>query len=380
MSFAKEKSTQMLLVLANGVVFKGRGFGYNGKALGELCFNTSMSGYQEILSDPSYRKQIITFTYPMIGNYGITDEVSQAPSIQASGMIVKELVEHPSNHTSQKNLDTYLKEFQISGLQGIDTRRLVMILRKEGAQNGGLFPADTFSHEMLEEVQALPSMTGLDLASEAGTTFIYKYTNPKTTSKQKYKLAVLDFGIKKSILDLLYIQGFEITVFPPTSTYKQILEQNHGKSFDAYFLSNGPGDPSALLIAINTIKEIMQTKKPIFGICLGHQLLALALGYSSYKLKFGHRGGNQPVAQVSHLNKVEITSQNHGFAISKPANFSQSEPLFISHIHLNDNTISGFKSKETPWMSVQYHPEASPGPHDSRYLFQEFYELLEKFS
>ena len=403
----------MLLVLENGKFFKGQNFGYNGKAFGEICFNTSMSGYQEIITDPSYKNQIITFTYPMIGNYGVNEKVEQSNEIQAKGIIVKEYVSFPKNFTtqnnninlqnrnftsqnnnlnnrnftSQKNLGDYLNDFKIPGLQNIDTRSLVMILRKEGAQNAGLFPEKDFKKEMLDEVRELPSMIGQDLVKIAGTKKIYIFKSDNTTLKSNInlektnseqiinsnkfypKLAVIDFGIKKSILDLLYEEGFEITVFPPTTTFDEIKSDN----FDAFFLSNGPGDPSALDYAIILVKSLIKTNKPIFGICLGHQLLGLALGYESYKLKFGHRGGNQPVKQLFGNKKVEITAQNHGFAIKENSNQSLSN----SHIHLNDKSISGFISKDKPIMSVQYHPEASPGPHDSRYLFKDFFKMVE---
>ncbi len=342
-----------------------------------------MTGYQEIITDPSYRQQLIAFSYPMIGNYGIHYEESESEKIQAAAIIVKEYVAWPSNFNSQATLDEFLAKEKVPGIQGIDTRHLILTLRQEGAQNAGIFPGDRCTPAMLEEVRALPSMEGLDLASQAGTSQVYAFGDQEAS---KFRLAVFDFGIKTSILSLLAENGFAITVFPARTSFEQVVQQN----FDCYFLSNGPGDPAALSYAIELAKQLIAQGKPIFGICLGHQLIALAQGYQRFKLKFGHRGANQPVRQEAPTNQkkvqegtqeqglrpVEITSQNHGFAITQ---LQRSQKMKLTHINLNDKTVEGFCNQEDTLMCVQYHPEASPGPHDSRYLFQSFYQMVDRF-
>ena len=369
-----------LLVLANGTVFQGYSFGSNRKALGELCFNTSMTGYQEILSDPSYRQQIITFSYPMIGNYGVNPEESESEKIQAAAIIVKEYVPHYSNFNAKQSLAEFLKEHNTPALEAIDTRRLILMLRTEGAQNGAIFPEEEFHPSMLEEVRSLESMEGLDLASKAGTQHMYEFGEQR---EKAFRVAVIDFGVKQSILRLLEENAFAVTVFPARTSFAELKAHN----FDCYFLSNGPGDPAALGYAIETVRALLKEGKPIFGICLGHQLLGLARGYKRFKLKFGHRGANQPVQQKDR-GRVEITSQNHGFAIEaadpkesqKVQKKNETPSLLVSHMNLNDNTVEGFISEEDFLLSVQYHPEASPGPHDSRYLFQVFFEMLKRYS
>ena len=378
-SLLTKSQAKALLVLANGMVFKGKSFGAPNKSLGEICFNTSMTGYQEILTDPSYKQQIITFSYPLIGNYGVNPLEMESEKIQAAGIIVKEYVPYHSNFSSTQNLSDFLLEHNIPGIEDIDTRRLILIIRNEGAQNAGIFHNDNYHPKMLEEVQSLPSMKGLDLASEAGTKKIYEYRKHK---KKLFRLAVMDFGIKRSILDLLEKNGFALTVFPAKTKFSQIKESD----FDCYFLSNGPGDPAALNYAIPNIQAMLAEKKPIFGICLGHQLLGLALGYSRYKLKFGHRGANHPVRAQNKKN-IEITSQNHGFAIHTDDDNTMQDNtkkrlaslVKATHLNLNDNTNEGFTGSDVPILSIQYHPEASPGPHDSRYLFKSFFNMVEKY-
>lgn len=359
------QSKKALLVLENGVVFTGRSFGSEKTCLGEVCFNTSMSGYQEILTDPSYKKQIVCLTYPMIGNYGTSDDENESDGIQASGLIVKEYVNTPSAFHSQNTLGDFLKDQNIPGIEGLDTRKLVLMIRNQGAMRGGIFCSESYSPYMLDEVLNIPEMSGQNLASVVTTKTRYSYG---THNNSKFKLAVLDFGIKTNILKLLDNAGFAVEVFPASTSYEMLKQEK----FDCYFLSNGPGDPEPLDFAQDTIKSILHEKKPVFGICLGHQLIGLARGLKSFKLKFGHRGGNQPV--LNHSNgKVEITSQNHGFAILD----QKSSDLNISHINLNDSTIEGFTDSDGLVMSVQYHPEASPGPHDSEYLFNEFYNMVQ---
>ncbi|MCR9141677.1 MAG: glutamine-hydrolyzing carbamoyl-phosphate synthase small subunit [bacterium] len=354
-----------VLVLENGTVFSGTSFGYEGDSFGEVCFNTSMSGYQEILTDPSYRRQIVTMTYPMIGNYGVNEEENESSGIQAAGFVVKEYVPNPSNFVSQKSLGDFLKDYEVPGLQGIDTRKLVLMLRNEGSQRGGIFVGRPYDADMLAQVKAQPSMKGLDLASEVTTKAPYQFGD---AADKKYRVAVLDFGVKTNILRLLNSNGFDVQVFPARTPFAELK----AGGFDCYFLSNGPGDPEPLDYAVDTAKSLMDEGKPMFGICLGHQIIGLASGRESFKLKFGHRGGNQPVKNFK-TGRVEITSQNHGFAVAG----ERSGKVDVTHINLNDETIEGFRDSDRPIMCVQYHPEAAPGPHDAAYLFKDFYEMVE---
>jgi carbamoyl-phosphate synthase small subunit len=354
------------LVLESGEVFEGKSFGASQNMTGEVVFNTSMSGYQEILTDPSYKNQIITLTYPMIGNYGINEDDMESTIIQASGLIVKEYVDFPSNYRSQKNLGAFLQEYNVPGIQGIDTRRLTRILRDKGATNGGIFIAEEFSESFRAEVKKFPGLVGADLASVVSTDKQYDYG---THSSEKFKVAVFDYGVKRNILKLLDENGFSVTVYPAATQAKDLFD----KGYDAYFLSNGPGDPEPLNYAIQSAKDVIEAGKPLFGICLGHQIIGQAMGKKTGKLKFGHRGGNHPV-QNQDTGKVEITAQNHGFVVLNDGQ----KNVPITHINLFDNTIAGLKSNDKPVMAVQYHPESSPGPHDSSYLFREFYEMVQK--
>jgi len=357
-------STQAKLVLDNGRVFSGYALGYTGITIGEVCFNTGMTGYQEILTDPSYNGQLITMTYPHIGNYGINNEDVESKKIQASGFIVKDGSSPPSNYRSQGSIENYLKNNEIVGIQGIDTRSLVRCIRNEGAMNGIISSTLLDENELKVKLKKHPSMLGLDLAKEVTCEESYEW-GKKTGD---YKVAVIDYGIKFNILRLLEDYGFHLTVFPATVTTDEIISFNP----DGVFLSNGPGDPSAVLYSIQTVKEIMNKHIPIFGICLGHQILALAMGATTYKLKFGHRGCNHPVKN-HETKKIEITSQNHGFSVDSD---SIPDNLNITHTSLNDNTVEGIEIKNYPAFSVQYHPESSPGPHDSRYLFKKFKDLM----
>ncbi|MCX7999752.1 MAG: glutamine-hydrolyzing carbamoyl-phosphate synthase small subunit [Leptospiraceae bacterium] len=354
------------LVLENGMFFEGSSFGANVEQVGEVVFNTSMAGYQEILTDPSYAKQIVTLTYPMIGNYGINPEDMESEKIQVSGLIVKEYVPIPSNYRSKETLSNFLKRFQIPAIQGIDTRKLTRFIRTFGAPNGGIFFGDKYSPEFLEKVKAFPGIKGLGLAHVVTTTKPYAYG---THEGKKFSLAAYDFGIKWNILRKLDEVGFAVTVFPAQYPIEKILSEK----FDAFFLSNGPGDPEPLDYAIHSAKKILESGKPVFGICLGHQILGLAMGKKTTKLKFGHRGGNQPVMNT-RTGKVEITSQNHGFAVVEGPDSPDT-----SHVNLNDLTNEGMRFVNKPIFSVQYHPESSPGPHDAEYLFKEFYEMVSEF-
>ncbi len=350
------------LILENGTIFSGISFGAEGETIGEVCFNTGMTGYQEILTDPSYCGQLITMTYPHIGNCGVNEEDVESNKIHAAGFIVREENVVPSNFRSTQSLGEYLRAQKIVGIQKIDTRMLTRILRDEGAMNGIISTVDLDDDSLLQKVKMTPSMDGLDLARVVTCDKSYKW------SKGKHKIAAIDFGIKHNILRLLESHGCEVTVFPATTTAADILKIKP----DGIFLSNGPGDPAAVTYGIKTVKELLG-KKTIFGICLGHQILALALGAKTYKLKFGHRGCNHPVKNLK-TGGVEITSQNHGFAVDTD---SLSENMEVTHLSLNDQTIEGLKYTNLQAFSVQYHPESSPGPHDSRYLFKQFIDLMD---
>ena len=356
------KSNSAILLLADGRIFEGKSFGYQGESTGEVCFNTGMTGYQEILTDPSYCKQIVTMTSPHIGNYGINEEDIESENIQVAGFVIKEETITPSNWRSTQSLGEYLKKNKIVGIKEIDTRSLTRHIRDKGAMNGIISSNDLDIQSLEKKLKEFPDMNGLDLAKDVTTQKKYKWPG-----KGQYKVAVIDFGIKKNILRLLSDAGCELTVFPASIKAEDILSFEP----DGVFLSNGPGDPLAVTYGIETVKKLLG-KVPLFGICLGHQILALALGASTFKLKFGHRGINHPVRN-NEKNTVEITSQNHGFAVdldSLPPN------VISTHINLNDNTSGGIRCTDIPAFSVQYHPESSPGPHDSRYLFNQFIEMM----
>ena len=356
------KSNSAILLLADGRIFEGQSFGYQGETTGEVCFNTGMTGYQEILTDPSYCKQIVTMTSPHIGNYGINEEDIESENIQVAGFVIKEETMTPSNWRSTQSLGEYLKKNKIVGIKEIDTRSLTRHIRDKGAMNGIISSNDLDIQSLEKKLKKFPDMNGLDLAKDVTTQKKYKWPG-----KGRYKVAVIDFGIKKNILRLLSDVGCELTVFPASIKAEDILSFEP----DGVFLSNGPGDPLAVTYGIETVKKLLG-KVPLFGICLGHQILALALGASTFKLKFGHRGINHPVRN-NEKNTVEITSQNHGFAVdldSLPPN------VISTHINLNDNTSGGIRCTDIPAFSVQYHPESSPGPHDSRYLFNQFIEMM----
>ena len=349
-----------LLLLENGLSFKGHALGAIGTTTGELCFNTGMIGYQEILTDPSYCGQLITMTYPHIGNYGTNEQYTESNKIQASGFIVKEGADYPSNHLSQKSISQYLKQYNIVGIQGVDTRAITRVIREHGAMNA-IISSEIFDYSILSQhLENAPSMEGLNLAQSVTCDKSYQYSQPDHI---RFKVVAIDFGIKSNILRLLKQKGCDITVVPAHVTSNEIKKLNP----DGVFLSNGPGDPAAVSDAIKCIKSLLGCY-PIFGICLGHQLLALSLGAQTFKLKYGHRGCNHPVKNLI-TGKVEITSQNHGFAVSDtnlPSNIN------VTHLNLNDNTIAGISCSDLKAFSIQYHPESCPGPHDSQYLFDDF--------
>lgn len=367
------------LALENGTVFTGEHFGAEGEISGEVCFNTSITGYQEILTDPSYAGQIVTMTYTQIGNYGVNSDDVESVKPQVSGFVVKEYFDFHSNWRANMSLGEWLKQHNIIAIQGIDTRMLTKILRSQGAMRGVLSTKDLNDESLVKKAKASPEMTGLDLAKDVTTKKQYHWnTVDKTpfalTTKNgekndgRFKVVVYDYGVKQNILRRLASYGCDLTVVPASTSAEDVLAMNP----DGIFLSNGPGDPDAVKYAIMNLKKLIG-KKPMFGICLGHQLLALALGGKTYKLKFGHRGANHPVKNL-HNNEIEITSQNHGFAVDwKSMDESQVE---LTHINLNDRTVEGFQHKKLPLFCVQYHPEASPGPHDSDYLFSKFVKMM----
>ena len=351
-----------ILLLNDGRIFEGKQLGHSGETTGEVCFNTGMTGYQEILTDPSYCSQIVTMTSPHIGNYGINEEDIESDKIQVSGFVVKEESLIASNWRSKVSLNDYLKNNKIVGIQDIDTRALTRHIRDHGAMNGIISAIDSDVDSLSNKLKKAPSMNGLDLAKVVTTKRVYKWSE-----KGKYKVAAIDYGIKRNILNMLADKECSVTVFPAETTAKQILDFNP----DGVFLSNGPGDPGAVTYGIKMVKDLLGSK-PIFGICLGHQILSLALGAKTFKLKFGHRGINHPVKNLN-TSVVEITSQNHGFAVDL-----QSLPKNVTptHINLNDSTNEGIECKDLKAFSVQHHPESSPGPHDSRYLFDKFIKLM----
>jgi len=362
-----------VLVLADGTVFEGISMGAKGEFLGESCFNTSMAGYQEILTDPSYAGQMVSMTYPLIGNYGVNPEDVESGRIYMGGFIVRESSRIRSNWRSTGDLDRYLKDQGVVGLEGIDTRALTKHLRSHGAMQAALSSVDLEPARLLKKIEEAPGLVGRDLVQGVTVQEPYVWSEGLTVEPE-YEVVAYDFGIKRNILRLLSAHGCRVTVVPAATTANEILEREP----DGVFLSNGPGDPEAVGYAIESIRGLLG-KKPIFGICLGHQLLGLALGGRTYKLKFGHRGGNQPVMNRD-TGRVEITAQNHGFAVEPESlvgcEFGEVE---LTHWNLNDDTLEGMRCREVGVFSVQYHPEASPGPHDSRYLFEQFLGLMKEW-
>ena len=365
------------LVLSNGIVFPGFSFGASGTAVGEIVFNTGMTGYQEVITDPSYYGQILTFTYPEIGNTGINLEDSES-NISVKGIVVRNYSSTNNNWRCKKNFNQWLLEKNIIGLYGIDTRALVKILRSNGSMNGVLTSDDKTIESCLKIISQTPKMEGLNLSKDVSTNHKYLWQSFSETSfdvRKKYsekpkklKIVAIDFGIKKSILNRLVSHGCEILVLPSRSTLNDVLNNKP----DGIFFSNGPGDPSSVKEGIDLARSLIDHGEiPMFGICLGHQIFGLALGGSTYKLPFGHRGLNHPCGRD---NQIEITSQNHGFAIDP--NSLPKEIVKITHYNLNDNTVAGLEVLDKPIFSVQYHPEAGPGPHDSDYLFKKFVSLM----
>lgn len=364
------------LALEDGSIYTGRAFGARRESFGEVVFNTSMTGYQEVLTDPSYKGQIVTMTYPLIGNYGVNDEDTESRQPQVEGFICRELNRIPSNFRSEISLDDYLRKHDVIGMEGIDTRSLVRRLRVRGTMTGVLSSQDLDDASLVHKARTSPSIVGRDLVREVvparsfvwGEGFNSAFASLLLPLRPvTHHVVAIDYGMKWNILRCLVQVGCKVTVVPGTASADEVLSHKP----DGIFLSNGPGDPSVLGYAINTIRGLID-KRPIFGICLGHQLLTQALGAQTFKLKFGHRGANQPVLN-QRSGRVEITTQNHGFAVRLDTLPADLEP---THINLNDQTLEGVRHKRLPLFSVQYHPEASAGPHDSSYLFEEFQRMM----
>ena len=373
-----------LLALADGTVFRGRAFGALGEVAGELVFNTSMTGYQEILTDPSYEGQLVAMTYPEIGNVGVNREDVESRRPYVRGFVVREYREVPSSWRAEESLGAYLSRHGIPGIEGIDTRALVRHLRDRGSQEAVLSSVDLDAKRLVRRAKESPGLVGRDLVRDVTCPEPYDWTEgpwrlgrgyvsaeetAAMRERRPYRVVAYDFGIKRNILRSLVGVGCEVRVVPAATPAREVLAMQP----DGVFLSNGPGDPDAVPGAREAVAELLG-KLPVFGICLGHQIMGLALGGRTYKLKFGHHGGNQPVKDLT-TGKVEITAQNHGFAVDIESLHDRAE---VTHLNLNDRTVEGLTVKGQPTFSVQYHPEASPGPHDARYLFTRFTELMER--
>ncbi|MHC4387724.1 MAG: glutamine-hydrolyzing carbamoyl-phosphate synthase small subunit [Planctomycetota bacterium] len=356
---------EAMLALEDGTIFKGSAFGARGERFGEVVFNTSMAGYQEILTDPSYKGQIVTMTYPLIGNYGTNPEDVESRRPFVEGFVVRECSNIASNWRCRKSLDEYLRENNIIGLEGIDTRALTRHIRLQGAMKGVISTDDSDEKSLARKAKDSPGLVGRDLVKDVTFKEIHKWND-----RGKYNVVVLDTGVKYNILRQLVQRDCKVTIVPAGTSAKQIL----GLKPDGVLLANGPGDPEGIPYVVETVKRLL-SKVPIFGICMGNHMLVLALGGKTYKLKFGHHGGNHPVKDLK-TGKVHITVQNHGFC--GDIDSLNKEDIEVTHINLNDNTLEGIRHRKLPIFSVQFHPEAGPGPHDARYMFSEFVEMMER--
>jgi carbamoyl-phosphate synthase small subunit len=362
----EKKSIPAVLVLEDGMVFYGQSFGMIGTTSGELCFNTGMTGYQEVFTDPSYYGQVLIMNNVHTGNYGVKPDDVESETVKIKGLIGRNLEEKYSRLMATDSLQQYLIDQKVVAIEDVDTRALVTHIREKGAMNCIISSDSTDVEVLKEEVKKIPSMDGLELASMVTTTEVYHMGDPNA----EIRIAVLDFGVKRNIIKCMSDRGAYVRVHPAKTSFEELLQfEPHG-----FFISNGPGDPSSMDYAIDTVKKILDTRKPVFGICLGHQLLALANGIQTFKMHHGHRGLNHPVKNML-TGVCEITTQNHGFAVDADA-VRKSEILEITHINLNDDSIEGIRIVDRPAFSVQYHPEATPGPHDSRYLFDDFINMI----
>jgi len=362
----EKKSIPAVLVLEDGMVFYGQSFGMIGTTSGELCFNTGMTGYQEVFTDPSYYGQVLIMNNVHTGNYGVKPDDVESETVKIKGLIGRNLEEKYSRLMATDSLQQYLIDQKVVAIEDVDTRALFTHIREKGAMNCIISSDSTDVEVLKEEVKKIQSMDGLELASMVTTTEVYHMGDPNA----EIRIAVLDFGVKRNIIKCMSDRGAYVRVHPAKTSFEELLQfEPHG-----FFISNGPGDPSSMDYAIDTVKKILDTRKPVFGICLGHQLLALANGIQTFKMHHGHRGLNHPVKNML-TGVCEITTQNHGFAVDADA-VRKSEILEITHINLNDDSIEGIKIVDRPAFSVQYHPEATPGPHDSRYLFDDFINMI----